>query len=357
LGKQLKSANEDFNEMSKNFDEERKKNTALRHENTTHQRRLQEMDRKYNTLQSEKLQLNSILTQIKGDLTETGRKIHAHEQTIATVNAKLQQHEKEIQRLQDVIRDHERQAAITTAELQRLRGVEQTYIASNKSESDELKTVKDQIKTKDDEIRKITAELASTKSELSKSQAEYAKAHKLANEQMNVIDGFTREKKSLEEDLRRLNGGSSRVTEPARFLPSTTFTHRTRRRGPPGDDDGDDGNYPGTYQYAPKDMYDHGDQASVHFAHLLARLRGLVGEKPPIELVEDLVSVIEDHITNELAQQALLKRIIPGYTHSIYSMKFHQVLYDYLLQNDSSSSLYHQLIRLNEEGFENGTEV
>jgi hypothetical protein len=79
-----------------------------------------------------------------------------------------------------------------------------------------------------------------------------------------------------------------------------------------------------------------------------------VGEKPAIELVEDLVDVLKDHITTEKAQQALLKRIISGYTPSRQSMSFYQYLYDYLLRQDSSPSLNHQLRRLREEG---GTDV
>jgi hypothetical protein len=47
---------------------------------------------------------------------------------------------------------------------------------------------------------------------------EYEKSCKKAHEQMNVIDRFTQGEKVLEEDLRKLNGGSSRVTEPARIL-------------------------------------------------------------------------------------------------------------------------------------------
>jgi hypothetical protein len=82
-----------------------------------------------------------------------------------------------------------------------------------------------------------------------------------------------------------------------------------------------------------------------------------VGEEPSIELVENLVSVLEDHITTEKARQALLKRIIPGYTHSRQSMSFHAYLYDYLLQYDSSPSIHHQLRRLREEGNEDGIEV
>jgi hypothetical protein len=162
---------------------------------------------------------------------------------------------------------------------------------------------------------------------------EYEKSYKIAHEKMNVIDRFTQEKKALEEDLSKLNGGSSRVTEPARILPQTTFSLRTRRGEPPGDDDG---NYPDTYQYAPHDTDDHGDQANVHFAHLMARLPGLVGEKPAIELVKDLVDVLKDHITTEKVQQALLKRIISGYTPSRQSMSFCQYLYDYFLRQDSS---------------------
>jgi hypothetical protein len=90
----------------------------------------------------------------------------------------------------------------------------------------------------------------------------------------------------------------------------------------------------------------------VHFAHLLARLRGLVGEDPAVELVEELVHVFEYHITTEKAQQALLKRIISGYTPSRQSMSFYKYVYDYLLQQDSSPSLDHQLRRLYAEGGE-----
>jgi hypothetical protein len=110
------------------------------------------------------------------------------------------------------------------------------------------------------------------------------------------------------------------VVEPARTLPQSVFSHRTRQGGPP---DGDDGNHHDNYQYAPPDTDGRGDQASVHFAHLLARLRGLVGEKPPIELVEDLVRVFQYHIRTPKAQQALLKQIIPGYKPSRQPMSFY----------------------------------
>jgi chromosome segregation ATPase len=83
LDERWKSALEDYNKMKKNFDEERNKNTALRHEITTHQKHLQEMDRQLKTLSSEKQHANSTLTQIKGELAETKRAIHTHEQTIA----------------------------------------------------------------------------------------------------------------------------------------------------------------------------------------------------------------------------------------------------------------------------------
>jgi hypothetical protein len=340
--------------MKESFDKEHIKNTALRHEITMHQRHLQDSDRRLQTLSNEKLQLNSTLTQIKGELAETKRTIQTHEQTIATASDKLQQSEKELQRVQGVLRDHQRQAAATAIELQRLRDVEKLYIASSTSESDELKIVKDQINKKDDEIRKISTDLTNTKSELSKLQVEYAKAHRLANDQMNVIDGFTQEKKALEEDLRRLNGASSRMTEPARILPQATYSRQTRRGRPPGDDDG---NYPDTYPYAPHDTDDHGDQASVHFAHLMARLRELVGEKPSNEIVSDLVNVFIYYVKNPKDQQALLKRIIPGYTPSINSMDFGNYLYDYLLRHDSSSSVHHQLRRLLKEGSEDGIAV
>jgi hypothetical protein len=348
LGKKLKSALEDFNEMSKNFDEERKKNTALRHENTTHQRQLQETDRKYNTLRSEKLQLNSTLTQIKGDLTETRRTIHTHEQTIATVNANLQQHEKELQRLQGVIREQERQDSIIATELQRLRNVEKAYIASSTSESDELKTVKDQIKTKDDDIRRITAELASTKRDLSRLNGDHQRLLKTADDEVKLIERLTQEQKDLLKEVERLNNRTSYVTGPARILPQTTFSLRTRSGQPPDDDDDDDD----TYQYAPHDIDDHGDQASVHFAHLMARLRELVGEKPSVQIVSDLVNVFLYHVKNPKDQQALLKRIIPEYTPSRDSMEFGNYLYDYLLRHNSSSSVHHQLRRLYTEGVE-----
>ncbi len=110
LSEQLKSALEDFNEMNKSFDEERKKNTALRHEITMHQKYLQESDIKLKTLSSEKQHLNAMLTQIKGNLTETKRTIHIHEQTIATATNKLQENEKEITKLQGILRVHESQA-------------------------------------------------------------------------------------------------------------------------------------------------------------------------------------------------------------------------------------------------------
>jgi chromosome segregation ATPase len=179
LGEQLKLCTSDYNEMVRLYDEGRKTNTTLRHENTLHQRHLQQIDRQLKTLSSEKQHANSTLTQIKGELAETKRTIHTHEQTIATATIKLRENENEITKLQGIIRAHDQQAATKAVELKRLKDVETRYNASSSSESNQLKTAKDHLKQKDDEIHKITAELASTKSELSKLQVEYAKAHKI----------------------------------------------------------------------------------------------------------------------------------------------------------------------------------
>jgi peptidoglycan hydrolase CwlO-like protein len=354
LGEQLKSYVADYNEMMRLYDEERKNTTALRHENATHQRQLQDNDRQLKTLLSEKVQLNSTLTQIEGDLAETRRTIHTHKQTIANATNKTRENEQEITKLQGIIRDHEKHAATTATELQRLRGIETQFKASRVGESDQLKTANDQIRQKDDEIRKITVELASTKSELSKLNGDYQKLRSTADDELKLIERLTQEKRDLHKEVDRLNNRTSYVVESTRTLPQATFSRQTRRGGPPGDDDS---NYPDTYPYAPHDTDGHGDQASVHFAHLLARLRGLVGERPPIELVEDLVNLLEHYINTPKTQQTLLKRIMPGYTPSRHSMTFHDYLYDYLLQHDSSSSLDHQLRRLREEGHEYGTEV
>ncbi len=202
-------------------------------------------------------------------------------------------------------------------------------------------------------IRKITTDLANTKSDLSKVNGDYEKLRRTAENELKFIERLTQEKTDLLKEVDSLNSRTSFVAGPARNLPQTTCSRRTGRGGPP-DDDGD---YHDTYQHTLHDTDDHGDQVSVHFAHLLARLRGLVGEEPAIEFVEELVGVFENHITTKLAQQALLKRIIPGYTHARHSMTFHKYLYDYLLRNDSSFSVHHQLRRLREEGSEYGTEV
>jgi predicted nucleic acid-binding Zn-ribbon protein len=357
LDERWKSTLEDYNKMKKSFDDEHNKNTALLHEITTHQRHLQELDRQLKTLASEKQHANSTLTQIKGELAETKRVIHTHEQTIAIANNKIRENEQEITKLQGKIRVHEQQAGTNAAELKRLQDVETLYKTLGSSESDQLKTARDQIKQKDDVIRNITIDLGNTKSDLSKVNGEYQKLRKTVDDEVKMIERLTDEKKYLLTELDRLNSRTSYVAGPARILPQTTFSRRTGRRGPPDDGGGDDGDYDDTYQHAPHDPDDHGDQASVHFAYLLARLRGLVGEEPSIELVENLVRVLEHHITTEKARQALLKRIIPGYTPSRQPMSFHAYLYDYLLQYDSSPSIHHQLRRLREEGNEDGIQV
>jgi archaellum component FlaC len=298
------------------------------------------------TLASEKQYANSTLTQIKGELAETKRDIHMHEQNIATATNEIRENEKEITKLQGTIRALEQQAGTNAVELKRLQNVETLYKASSSSESDQLKTVKDQIRQKDDDIRRITAELASARSDLSKLSGDYQKLHKSADDAVKIIERLIEEKNDLHKEVDRLASRASYVTGSTRILPQTTFSRRTRRGAPP-DDEGDDDD---TYSYASHDTDDHGDQASVHFAHLLARLRGLVGEEPSVDLVEKLVGVFEDHITSQKAQQALLKRIIPDYTPSRQSMSFHDYLYDYLLQHDSSSSVHHQLRRLYAEG-------
>jgi hypothetical protein len=257
----------------------------------------------------------------------------------------------EYQRLENLIRVHEKQAVTTKTELNRLQDIEIRFKAVNLNGSDQLKTYNDQIRQKDDEIRKISVELANTKSDLSRLNGDHQILLKTADDEVKLIERLTQEQKNLLKEVDRLNNRNSSVTGPSQILPQTTFSRRTRSGQPPDDDDDDHD----TYQHAPHDTDDHGDQASVHFAHLLARLRGLVGEEPEIELVEDLVGVLEDHITTQKAQQALLKKI--GYTPSSQSMSFHDYLYDYLFRHDSSSSVHHQLRRLREEGIEYGTEV
>jgi hypothetical protein len=122
-------------------------------------------------------------------------------------------------------------------------------------------------------------------------------------------------------------------------------------RGGGGDDDA----FQSYYQLTPHDTDGRGDQASVHFAHLLARLRELLGEEPSIDLVTDLVRIFEHHITTNTAQQALLRRIRPNYATEKHPMSFGQYLYDFLLQH-TSMSIQDQLAKLRAAG-QGGTHV
>jgi hypothetical protein len=164
----------------------------------------------------------------------------------------------------------------------------------------------------------------------------------------------------------RNGGGGGGDNDPSQSYQNDTdgraaSRHRTVYRpfqGGSGGGGGGDDPFHSHDQYTPHDTDGRGDQASVHFAHLLARLRELLGEDPSIALVDDLVNAFEHHIKTNTAQQALLRRIIPGYTPSIQSMTFHEYLYDYLLQHTSMPmSIQDQLRKLREEGSQGGTHV
>ena len=125
-------------------------------------------------------------------------------------------------------------------------------------------------------------------------------------------------------------------------------------KGQGGTPDGDDDDHPDDsyHQYEPHDIDGSGDVAGLHFAHLLARLRNLVGEEPPIAIVNNLVEVFEHHVRTVQAKNALLKTIIPGYKPSRHSMSFHDSLYQFLLTRDMHSSLQDKLRELKKEGHE-----
>jgi hypothetical protein len=358
---------EKFDLMKQKHDEVNRKNVDLQRVNVevlganrTSNENLTEVRRQLETM---KHQNNLSLQKVQDLEKNIGEQLNENR----TDKEKLTTLQEKYENAMKLIRNHEDDNRKTEIELRRLKGVEAQYASIDKTQDVQLQTANGLIKLKDEEINKLHVELGNVKSEIRHLKAQ-------ENVHKDSIARLTKENGDLHDTLKKSKRESTSVakSESTTMLPFNVFSSRQpvevesesalpqseySRRKPSArhsttDDDNDYFKH-----YDTNDMDSHGDQASVHFAHLLARLRGLVGEKPPIELVEDLVSVIEEHITNELAQQALLKRIIPGYTHSIYSMTFHDLLYDYLLQNDSSSSLYHQLRRLNEEGIENGTEV
>ena len=356
---QLRGTTADFNEMSRKYDEENRKYKALQHENETHRRQLEKLDREVKFG-------NDNLNTMKEELSTTKNKLHEHVQTIATINTRLQKSDEEITRLQGLIRDHEKYATTTAAHLKRLEGIETQFNARRGGESAELKTANDQIKQKDGEIHKITAELASTKSELSKSNIEIDKVRELHKTQRSLIDNLTREKQNAEDSIILLKRQVQRLSAQQQIVrtPESSESRQVMADDTPtfqgGSGGGGGGDYPSQsyHQYAPHDTNGHGDQASVHFAHLLARLRELLGEEPSIALVDDLVNAFEHHIRTNTAQQALLRRIRPDSATSRYPMTFHECLYDYLLEHSSMiMSIQDQLKQLREKGTPDGTDV
>ncbi len=212
--------------------------------------------------------------------------------------------------------------------MKRLEGIETQFNASRSGESAQLKAANDQNKQKDDQIREITVELANTKTELSKSNIEIDKVHELEKKQRLSIDTLTREKQDAEHRITRLqqqikqlsapqqvvrtsensasrqvmvlnpmfqggsrDGGGGGGEDPSdsydQHVPHDTdgrgesqhrivYHDRTFQGGSCGGGGGDDPSH--SYdQYASHDTDGRGDQASVHFAHLLARLRELLG--------------------------------------------------------------------------------
>jgi hypothetical protein len=410
LTQQLTSCTQEYEDMKKKYDDEYNQNKALQHENSTHQRHLSEFERKIESQATEIKSAKGKVVEIRDELSTTKKKLHEHEQTIATINDKLQNSEREIAKLQGFIRDHEQQARTTATEVQRLKDIEIKFDASRSGESAQLKAAHDQNKEKDGEIRKITVELASTKSELSKSNIEIDKVHELVNKHRLLIDNLTREKQDAEDSIallkkqiKQLSTPQQRVRTPESSEARQVMTYHTptfqggsRNGGGGGDDDpsqsyhqytprdtdgrgasrhrivyhdsifqggsgggggGDDPSH--SYdQYAPHDTDGRGDQASVHFAHLLARLRELLGEKPPVLLVKELVDAFEYHVSTSNARHALLRRIRPNYATSRHPMSFRQYLYDYLLEHTSMNmSIQDQLKQLREKGTPDGTDV
>jgi hypothetical protein len=340
--------------------------TALEHKNALNERQLTAADQKVSAQAKDIQNANDNLQKIRDELSTTKNKLHEHEQTIATIKNKLQAGEKELARLQGEIREHEKNATTTAARLKQLEGIEKQFIATRGGESEQLKTAHDQINQKDGEIRKITDELASTKSDLSRISSALLKVEKVEVGQRSLIDNLKREKgdaelsiTTLKKEIQQLQqrARASESSESRQVMPyhNSTFQGGSRNGGGGGGDNDPSQSYG---QHTPHDTDGRGDQASVHFAHLLARLRELLGEEPSIDLVTDLVNVFEGHITTNTAKQALLRKIIPGYTPSRQPMTFHEYLYDYLLQHTSMPmSIQDQLRKLREEGSPGGTQV
>jgi hypothetical protein len=86
----------------------------------------------------------------------------------------------------------------------------------------------------------------------------------------------------------------------------------------------------------------------LNFVHLLARLHALVGprEKERNVIVNALVDVFEHYITNPRIQNSIITTIMPHRTVSSEPMDFGRLLYDYLLQHDTATSLQSRLAQL-----------
>jgi hypothetical protein len=369
LIQQLNEADTEAYALENKHKELKQQYTALEHQNTTNERHLKAAEQKFYTQANEIKIANHKLQEIGDQLSTAKKTIQTHEQTIATINTKLQTSDQEITKLQGFIRDHEKHATTTAAQLKRLEGIEKQFNASLAGEDAKLQLANDQIKQKDGEIHKITAELASTKSELSKLSTEIDKVLELNKTQRLLIDNLTREKQDAEYSVTLLKKQVRKVSSPQQIV-STPENSESRQAigyynrifqggsGGGGGGGGGDDPHQSYHQYAPHDTDGRGDQASVHFAHLLARLRELLGEDPSIALVDDLVGVFENHITTNTARQALLRRIRPESATSRYPMTFHEYLYDYLLEHTSKTmSIHDQLRKLHEEGSQNGIDV
>ena len=118
--------------------------------------------------------------------------------------------------------------------------------------------------------------------------------------------------------------------------------------------DGDDFFDASDEHWSGRDGHDHADSRSMlHYEHLLARMQGLLGPmRDHHNIVDDLVGIFVDHITQPTERRALLHKMMSDYPkyRELSDDEFGKWLFDYLLDTGHSvSSRLQQLRQIHRE--------
>jgi hypothetical protein len=308
------------------------------------------------------------------------------ETQIATTNGHVTRLEKELASASKKFGEHEGKIRMTELEVTQLKEQLKRHDGAKQTESVRIRQFEAAIELKDTEITRITAESASLHITLRRKDSQIKKEQDNVAAISNMKQNVERELATSKRELQRVQHARSRPHTPPRFEDSegrqasgcrhtmhrlygddggtrpSVATQEVRHvarsihtgRRSEQESGGEDGRSQSSHQSdGSHDSDGQGGLETLYFVHLLARLRALVGPgvKERNDLVNALVNVFLDHITDPRVQTSIMTMIMTLHTESSESMSFGQVLYDYLLQHDTTTSLQSRLAQLQSEAY------